>query len=356
MGKFESSRQGKSLFAPEAAASIRLLVLAVASVVLMTLDHREQHLEVVRNALSTLLYPVQMVAQAPFEIADWVSSSFESRSALLDENQRLREKQLFINAQLQKLTALEAENRRLRALLESTINVSAERVLIAEILTVDFDPYRHQVLLNRGTLHGARVGQPLIDERGIIGQIAHANLMTSTAVLITDPSHALPVQINRNGIRSLAVGTGRLNELELPNIPNNGDVRIGDLVITSGLGGRFPRGYPVARVTRVEFDPGRPFARIFAQPTANLDRIREVLLILDDIPDPARPPRADAGEDSAAPPRAAPAIVAPVTPAQTTPAPAAAPAPAAPPAPAPAPSAAATAKPRQHKPAAGHTR
>lgn len=286
MGKLES-RQSKSLFAPETAATIRLCLLAVLSVVLMTVDHRQHHLEVMRNVLATVLYPLQMTVQLPFEAADWLAQHFESRSALIEENERLRDKQLFINAQLQKLTSLEAENRRLRSLLESTINVAAEHVLIAEILMVDFDPYRHQVLLNRGTQQGARIGQPLIDERGIVGQVSHANLLSSTAILITDPAHALPVQLTRNGIRSLAVGTGRFGELELPNIPNNGDVKVGDLVVTSGLGGRFPRGYPVARVMRVEFDPGRPFARVYAQPTANLDRVREVLMILDDIPDPA---------------------------------------------------------------------
>lgn len=291
MGKLES-RQSKSLFAPETAASIRYALLALLSVVLMTVDHRQHHLELMRNVLATALYPLQVTVQLPFEAADWLAQHFETRSALVEENERLREKQLFINAQLQKLTALEAENRRLRSLLESTVNVAAERVLIAEILMVDFDPYRHQVLLNRGTQQGARIGQPLIDERGIVGQVAHANLLDSTAILITDPAHALPVQLTRNGIRSLAVGTGRFSELELPNIPNNGDVKVGDLVVTSGLGGRFPRGYPVARVTRVEFDPGRPFARVFAQPTAHLDRVREVLMILDDIADPAAHPEA----------------------------------------------------------------
>ncbi len=315
MAQLKSGENDKALFAPETAASLKLIACALVSIVLMTIDHRQSHLEVLRNALATTLYPLQHAAQLPVEAFGWVADSLESRSALQDENTRLREKQLFINAQLQKLTALEAENRRLRALLESTINVSAERVLIAEILAVDLDPYRHQILINRGTQHGAKIGQPLIDERGIVGQVNHANLLTSSAILITDPSHAIPVQLNRNGIRTLAVGTGKYNELELPNIPNNGDVKVGDLVITSGLGGRFPRGYPVARVTRVEFDPGRPFAKVIAEPTAHLDRIREVLLILDDIPDPARqePPLA-------APPPASAAPAAPVAPAAKPPA------------------------------------
>jgi rod shape-determining protein MreC len=227
------------------------------------------------------VYPLQYLIQLPTEASGWLSENLASRSQLLDENAGLRRKQAFINTQLQKLTALETENRRLRMLLESSIE-RPERVLIAELLSVDFDPYRHQILLNKGTRHGVHVGQPLLDQQGIIGQIVHANTFTSTAILITDPNHALPVQVNRNGLRTLAIGTGHFQELELLHIPNNEDIQVGDLLITSGLGGRFPRGYPVAKVAKVEFDPARPFAHIIAQPTSQLDRSREVLLIISD--------------------------------------------------------------------------
>ena len=179
---------------------------------------------------------------------------------------------------MQKLTTLEAENRRLRSLLESAVN-APERMLIAELLAVDFDPYRHHILLNRGRQHGINIGQPVIDQQGVIGQIVRADPLTSTVILITDPNHALPIQIDRTGARTLALGTGQFQELELRHIPNNGDVRVGDLLVTSGLGGRFPRGYPVGVVTKVEFDPGSPFAHIVARPAAQLDRIREVMLL-----------------------------------------------------------------------------
>ena len=245
----------------------------------MTFDHRFHQLESVRDVLSTAIYPLQYAIQLPFDAGRRLARNLASHNALLEENSRLRQKQLFINAQLQKLAALETENRRLRLLLESSVNIR-ERVLIAELLTVDFDPYRHQILLNKGTYHGAHVGQPLVDQQGVIGQIIHANTLTSTAILITDPNHALPVQINRNGLRTLALGTGNFQELELPHIPNNEDVQVGDLLVTSGLGGRFPRGYPVAVVTKVEFDRGSPFAHIIARPTTQLDRSREVLLIV----------------------------------------------------------------------------
>ncbi len=291
-----SQNESKPLFAANTAANVRVVVFVLLSVVLMTVDHRLQHLEVARNVLATALYPLQYLIQLPFRAGNWASEHLASREILLEENARLKEKQLFINAQLQKLTALEAENRRLRALLESSVDVG-ERVLIAEILAVDFDPYRHQVLINKGTHHGVVMGQPLLDEHGIVGQVIHANTLNATAILITDPNHALPVQINRNGLRTLVVGTGHFQELELPHLPNNSDVRVGDLLITSGLGGRFPRGYPVARVSRVEFDPGRPFARVVAQPTARLDRSREVLLIFFDTR-PATPARPEPFTDS----------------------------------------------------------
>ena len=261
------------------AANIRMIFFALVSLVMMTADHRFHHLEAVRDALSTLIYPLQYAIQLPFYMVDQLSENLSQQRTLVEENQQLRKKQMLVNAQLQKLIALEAENRRLRLLLESSVNIP-ERVLIAELLTVDFDPYRHQILLNKGTSHGVHRGQPLLDQEGIIGQIIHANTFTSTAILISDPNHALPVQVNRNGLRTLAVGTGNFRELELPYLTDNEDIQVGDLLVTSGLGRRFPRGYPVARVTRVEFDPGQPFARIIARPTAQLDRSREMLLII----------------------------------------------------------------------------
>lgn len=276
-------RNNQSLFAAETATNIRLIFFVLISIALMTVDHRQQHLDALRDALATLIYPLQYIIQLPFEGGGSLSGYLAERSTLLEENARLRQKQLLINAQLQKLTALEVENRRLRMLLESSANIQ-ERVLIAELLTVDFDPYRHQILLNKGTRDGVHAGQPLLDEQGIIGQIIHVHTFTSMGILITDPNHAVPVQVNRNGLRTLAVGTGNFRELELPYIPNNGDIQVGDLLISSGLGGRFPRGYPVARVTRVDVDPGRPFAQVVARPTAQLDRSREVLLIITNPP------------------------------------------------------------------------
>lgn len=248
----------------------------------MTVDHRYQYLNGVRDVLSTAVYPFQYLMRLPTDTRGWVDQNLSGRGALLEENARLREKQVFLNAQLQKLTVLEAENRRLRSLLESTVN-KPERVLIAELLAVDFDPYRHHILINRGRQHGVYVGQPVLDQQGIIGQITHADPFSSTAILITDANHALPIQINRTGVRTLALGTGNFQELKLLHLPNNEDVKVGDLLVTSGMGGRFPRGYPVATITKVE--PSSPFANIIAKPVAQLDRIREVMLLENAPPD-----------------------------------------------------------------------
>jgi rod shape-determining protein MreC len=165
----------------------------------------------------------------------------------------------------------------------------SDHVLIAELLSVDLDPYTHELVLNKGSMSNAFVGQPVLDARGVMGQLIHVGPLSSTAMLITDPSHALPVQFIRTGIRTIAVGTGKLNALDLPNLPSNVDVRVGDLAVTSGLGRRFPPGYPVAIVTSVRPDPAGSFAQITAQPTAHLDRAREVLLVWSDMGAPEEP-------------------------------------------------------------------
>ncbi|MBL8251652.1 MAG: rod shape-determining protein MreC [Candidatus Competibacter sp.] len=287
MAALEPSQRIDDLFKINPTAILRLGFWVVLSIVTMTMDHRFRYLDGVRDLLGTAIYPLHYLMKMPGETKLWIHQNLSGRGALLEENARLREKQLFFNVQLQKLTILEAENRRLRSLLESTVNMP-EQVLVAEMLAVDFDLYRHHILLNRGRQHGIYVGQPVLDPHGVAGQIIQAEPLTSTAILITDANHALPIQINRTGVRTLALGTGNFQELRLPHIPNNGDVKVGDLLVTSGLGGRFPRGYPVGTVTQVAFDPGSPFANIVAKPLAELDRIREVLL-LEGAPDTLQP-------------------------------------------------------------------
>ncbi len=244
----------------------------------MTADHKGRHLESLRGVLATIVYPLQYAVDLPIQVGTWLAETVTSRSALLNENYRLRRENLRIHARLEKYAELEAENRRLRSLLDSSIKVG-DRVLIAELLSVDMDPFARRIVLNKGTRHGVFSGQSLIDSNGVMGQVVQAGPFSSNALLITDPSHALPVQVHRSGYRAVAVGTGPQNLLELLHIPNNADLRVGDLLVTSGLGGRFPSGYPVGHIISIDRDRGRPFASVKVEPTARLERNREVLLV-----------------------------------------------------------------------------
>lgn len=244
----------------------------------MVMDHKYKSLESLRAGLSVVIYPIQLSIELPGSISDWFSESLSSRRKLQEENDSLRTQQMMQEVQLQRLAALETENIRLRELLDSSFKVG-EKVLIAELLSVNLDPYKHQIVINKGEVNDIYPGQPLLDAKGVMGQIVHAGPYTSTAILITDTSHAIPVQVNRNGLRTIALGSGTINRLELPYIPNNADIRPGDLLITSGLGGHFPPGYPVAEVAAVQHDPGHAFSRVVATPLAELNRSREVLLV-----------------------------------------------------------------------------
>lgn len=244
----------------------------------MTLDHRANYLETVRGGLSVVLYPLQFMVDAPMRASSWAGDTLTSRSELLQELEDLRARQLIYKAELQKLIAVETENHRLRELLQSSQRV-AQKVLIAEILAADLDPFSRQVVLNKGSGHGVFRGQPILDSDGAMGQVIHVGPISSTAMLLTDANSAIPVQVLRNGLRSIAVGSADQNSLDLPYLANNADVEIGDLLVTSGLGGRFPSGYPVGRVTAVEKDMRQSYAKVVASPTARVDRVREVLLI-----------------------------------------------------------------------------
>ena len=258
---------------------LRLLLIAGACIALMVLDHRDQHLKEIRRYLSAAVHPLQQLSDAPFAAGHWVTENFATRTELITQNRQLSRNLLIQNARLQRMATLEAENTRLRGLLESTAKVG-DQVLIAEILSVDMDPLRHRIIINKGSRNGAFVGQALIDASGVVGQIVRDQLKSSEALLITDPDHAIPVEVVRNSLRTIAVGTGDLDSLSLPYLARNADVRKGDLLVSSGLGGSFPWGYPVATVTEVRGDTGEAFLRVRARPMAALDRIREVLLVV----------------------------------------------------------------------------
>jgi len=255
-----------------------MVAAVLVSLLMMVLDHRENHLKTVRSALSVIVAPLHQIASLPATSGEWLSTNFSSHQHLLDESQALREQNLKLRGQQQKLEALEAENMRLRDLLDSSLKIG-DQVLIAELIAIDLDPYKQQVVISRGSNSGVFEGQAVLDADAVLGQVVHVDPFSATVLMITDPSHALPVEVNRNGLRTIAMGTGRINELELPHLPNNADIQIGDLLVTSGLGGHFPPGYPVAKVTQVINSPGQPFARILAKPSANLERAHEVLLV-----------------------------------------------------------------------------
>jgi rod shape-determining protein MreC len=270
----------------------RFLLLALVCVALMILDRRDQHLVRVREALSVVVYPVRVLVDLPFSTWSGLRDTFAERAALIAENQQFRRDRLQTEFRLQRLASLEMENARLRELLDSTARVGS-RALVAEILAVDLDPYRQRFDLNRGHVDGVYVGQALIDAQGVVGQVVRVGPLSSEAVLITDADHAVPVSVNRNGLRTIAVGTGDSGKLRLPYLTNNADIEIGDLLISSGLGGVFPAGYPVGRVLEITRRPDQAFAEIVAEPSSALDRDREVLLVWDDsgadAPEPGVP-------------------------------------------------------------------
>lgn len=244
---------------------------------MMWLDHRAHTLEPVRAALSLVVGPIQYLADLPVSAGIWAGDTLRSRDTLRTENEQLKLQNLLLKTQLQKLNAVETENARLRKLLHSSRRIS-ERINIAEIIAVDLDPYSRQVVINKGLDANVFEGQPVMDADGVMGQVIHVGALNSTAMLITDPNHGIPVQVNRNGLRAIAVGTGSHQYLDIPNLPNNTDIQPGDLLVTSGLGGRFPPGYPVAKVVSVSTNPTQAYATIEAEPTAQLNRNREVLL------------------------------------------------------------------------------
>lgn len=270
--------QESPLFARGPSSTARLVLLALASILLMTADHRGQYLDRFREAMSVLAYPIQVVASIPADVGSWISEEVTGRQALLSENERLERELLEARGELQRMAALRAENARLRALLD-TAERRGEEAVVAEIERVDLDPYNHRVLISRGSRDGVFVGQPVLDESGVMGQVVETGPFSAYVMLISDPNHALPVELNRTGLRTIAFGTGGTDRLALTDLPMTADVRPGDLLVTSGLGGHFPQGFPVARVTRVHRDPGQPFAQIEARPVAALDRSRLVLLI-----------------------------------------------------------------------------
>jgi rod shape-determining protein MreC len=260
------------------ALGLRFLLLAGLSIVLMVIDHRDNHLDAVRKTIGATVYPLRVVVDAPVSLWRWIENTTASRNTLQLENSRLNTERLLTQARLQRYAALEAENARLRAMLEARSRMR-NQVRVAEIMSASSNPFRHVIVVDKGTNDRVYNGQTIVDAAGVVGQIIEAGILSSQGILISDPDHALPVEINRNGLRTIAVGTGEFDRLNLPFLPNNADIAQGDLLVTSGLGGAFPAGYPVGMIETVTVKPEEPFAVVTATPTAALNQIREVMLV-----------------------------------------------------------------------------
>lgn len=255
-----------------------MVLAGLLAAVLITADLQFNQMAATRAMASAVTFPFYWLSDLPARLSDWGEESVQSRSSLIDDNRRLRSEALLLEAQVQQMAALRAENVRLRALLNSSALLQDD-VLVAELVGVSPDPARHLVVLDKGSRDGVFNGQPLIDANGLMGQVVEVAPNSARVLLITDATHALPVQVNRNGVRAIAEGIGRLDRLELRHVASTEDIAVGDLLVSSGLGGRFPAGYPVATVTELEIDPGQAFARVTAEPSAALNRSRHVLLV-----------------------------------------------------------------------------
>ena len=251
------------------------------ALVLVVLDLKWAQMKQTRSYLSLLITPLQWVVDTPAQVADELSDVLVTRTQLIDDNRRLRQEALLLRQRVSQMASLTAENVRLRELLNGRNRLDQD-VMLTELIGVNPDPFQHQIILNRGSEDNAYVGQAVLDSGGIMGQVVELSHYTSRAMLITDSRHAIPVEVNRNGFRSIALGNGSVNQLELGHVPDTADIREGDLLVSSGLGGRFPRGYPVAKVISVKRDPGQPFALVKAEPTAMLNKSRHILLV--DLP------------------------------------------------------------------------
>jgi rod shape-determining protein MreC len=268
----------KSIFTQESQSGFRAFILIVLAIVLMILDKRAQSVQQIRSTLSVPLAPLQYAVSYPIQWIDQLGQRMASHDALLKENASLKAEQLLLKAQVQRLLAIESENNQLKTLLQSSAKIQG-KVLVAELLAVDTDPFLNQVMIDKGSRENVFVGQPVLDANGVMGKIIQVGPITSRVLLVNDSHSGIPVQVTRNGVRAVAMGDNYTKKLRLVNVPQTADIKVGDVLMTSGLGEHYPEGYPVGQVTSVEKDPGLQFATINVEPSAHLDRSREVLLV-----------------------------------------------------------------------------
>lgn len=258
--------------------SYRAIALALLSLCLVFVDAHTNWLKPVRYYVGYVLAPSQELSSLPNVIADWLGESMHSRDSLIKENKRLKVHNMILQQQIQKQVSLEVENIQLRELFNAS-EVVDDKVLITSVVDINPDPYIKQVTINKGANDGVFIGQPVLDAYGLLGQVIDVMPYSSRVLMLADSNHTVPVQITRNGVRAIAMGTGSLSELELIYVPITADIKVGDLLVSSGLGQRYPKGYPVASVTQVNHIPGSAFLQIKAQPSAKLDRSRYLMLV-----------------------------------------------------------------------------
>jgi rod shape-determining protein MreC len=256
----------------------RCVLYCLLALALIIVDKRYDHLGKIRRLLSVVAYPVQIAVASPFEGWNWFKDSMSTRDALRADRTKLAAELRLAQFRLQRYEALEAETQRLRALRDNTSGIT-DRFVIGDVMDVDLDAFRERVLVDKGASDGVYVGQAVLDSGGVFGQVARVGQLTSEVILVSDAAHAIPVQINRNGLRTVAVGTGDTNHLKLPYLPTSADVVAGDFLVTSGLGGGFPPGYPVGTVTEVKRDPAQSLADVEVKPAAALARSRELMFV-----------------------------------------------------------------------------
>jgi rod shape-determining protein MreC len=289
---------------------LRFFFYAAVAITLMFADRRMGWMEQVRFGLSTATYPLQLAVSSPSAAWSWMRESVETRDNLRAQNSDLRTRLRDLELRTMRYEALARENATLRGL-STALPPVAEKWLVAEIVHVELDSLRPRVLINRGLSNGVFKAQAVLDDQGVVGQTTHVGLFSAEVILITDPEHAIPVQIERTGVRTIAVGTGIEGELALPYLPGNADVKEGDLLITSGMGGVFPQGYPVGKVTEVHREAVQPLAQVRAAPFAHIDRDREVMLVWFREAHPAAPVRDASGDLPKGDPNAQPQVAPP---------------------------------------------
>lgn len=270
-----------TIFTRGPSISHRLTIALVASVLLIFVDQRLDGFSATRVYLNSLVSPLQYLADLPGDLLNWSARRLTTQQQLISENRKLQDKITLMTEQLQRFDILQQENDNLRKLLGSPVRKNAKK-MIAELMAVDNNPFSHQIVINKGAIHGVYESQSVLDDNGIVGQVMQVGSTNSRVLLVSDLTHAIPVRIARNNVRMIASGSGRLQELTIEHVPHSVDIRPGDKLVSSGLGNVFPEGYPVGVISSIVRDESRPFAHIIAKPTAQLQRLKFLLLLWPD--------------------------------------------------------------------------